>query len=459
MNSDVLAPLNSYQERRRSNYRPKRHKRNTSSQGSSSALLPQPPQPLGPISPSPPESPIDMAELDPRLSWPHDPNSLLTIPTPSSNYNRSDSLLNRIFPPSEVGSIDGRSRFDTESAYSLPSIVSADGGPKPTGDRRNHVHEHIYHPTASAHALHTPWTADVLHPDLDSPTEERRLSAKPSSEFGEPPPLPEKDFNYNPPFKRPGARRFKTSHNSKTRESGASLPSLPEDTQFALAPMPPYPGVMKNDTARSSTLVDSVPASPQSAYFSESHRPLSYNDEYRTTPGVGGTPPLYVYGNTTTLSAHNNSSGHHRAEADRRPTKTPHDGKRPVRKQLKQPPSGSGYTPSIASTRPASAASAALSAMSGPSMAADDPPHQHQRRHQRPAHQEQLQDRPPPPTFSQYLAPPSSGHRREKAMKSRALDEDSDDDDDQLSDSVSVNTFYTAASSQPRSAKPSSRRT
>ncbi|KAF5325855.1 hypothetical protein D9611_000018 [Ephemerocybe angulata] len=380
LDSDVLAPLGAYRDRRKSNYRPKRHKRNTSSQGSSSALLPSPQQ-LEPIAHSPPESTIDMAEIDPRVGLGmhqhHDLNSLLSIPTPQSDH-RPDSLLGRIFPPSEV-SLDGRSRADSmaDSAYSLPSIVSQDGAPRPTGDRRLHVHEHTYHPSASAHALHVPWTADVVHhhPGPGSPPHPQVFED--GQDYGMPPPLPEKDLNYVPSFRRsqvaagPSRRESGVSHRHPRggpRESGISLPSLPEDRDFE---MPPHL-IMRNDTARSSTLVD-TPSSPQSAYFSDYR--LSYGDSTRPPPSIV-------------------------VQEEKGPPK-------PARKSL--------LPPSAFSSRPISTAK---------------------------------------PSTDFLPIPTSSHHRRERAEKrqSSVSNVNDPDLDDQLSDTLSLSSFYTAVS-QPQSTR------
>ncbi|KAJ2931295.1 hypothetical protein H1R20_g5808, partial [Candolleomyces eurysporus] len=288
IDTDVLPPL-SYQGRRRS-YRPKTHKHS----GSGAALLPR-----RPLDSPPPESSIDVVELAPHGS---DRNDLLSVPT-SSYYNRSDSLLNRIFPPSEVGSFEGRSRVETDSAYSLPHAEGPLGQPRATpsgrlvltssprsstsefgitGDRRQHVHEQVYHPSASTYALHAPWTADILH----HPGSVSHASDI-NNEYGEPPPLPEKDISYVPSFRRPHRRDPAHSRHRTPIDSAASLPSLPEGVQFT-APLPPWL-VSQNDTERSSTLVD-TPTSPQSAYFSDNRS--SYADSQWSSPPTPHAKPI-----------------------------------------------------------------------------------------------------------------------------------------------------------------------
>jgi hypothetical protein len=426
--TDVLAPLDAYRERRRS-YRPKQHRRNRSSQGSASALLSNASPPTSPVSfppplprptlldspmdykprnnifsSSPPESTIDTVELTPRLPLHHDPNSLLSIPTPSSNYGR-DSVLNRIFPPSEVGSIDGRY---TDSAYSLPSISTEVGRPSPTGptgDRRFHVHESIIHPTPSSQGLHQAWSANVHY----RPESLAGTSIQGSEEdYGPPPPLPAKDVNYVPSFVgRPSRRQLVPRQQKKEHprhrppvDSAASLPSLPEDHSFELgAPHPPF-AISRIDTGRSSTLVDSLSA-PQSAHLSE-HDRLSFGDPRGLNPSI-------IYDEAARLK---------RREKDLLPSAS---SSRPesVDSSSPFPPTGSWHRRERAEKRP-------------PTTYYD-------------SGEEQDPGSPTPPAPSRRSQP--QHHLRYPPRSRPPVDSSLSDD---LSDSVSVNTFYTAAS-RPRS--------
>ncbi|KAJ2916305.1 hypothetical protein MD484_g4124, partial [Candolleomyces efflorescens] len=236
--------------------------------------------------------------------------------------NRSDSLLNRIFPPSEVGSFEGRSRVETDSAYSLPHAHAEGtlGQPRATpsgrlvlsssprsstsefgftGDRRQHVHEQVYHPSASTYALHTPWTADILHHPGSAHASQ---ASDINNEYGEPPPLPEKDLNYVPSFRRPHRRDPAHARHRPPVDSAASLPSLPEDVQFT-APLPPWLA-SQNDTERSSTLVD-TPTSPQSAYFSDNRS--SYAESQWSSPPTPHAKP--VRRKPSDISVHPSPSG------------------------------------------------------------------------------------------------------------------------------------------------------
>ncbi|KAG2015794.1 DUF300 domain-containing protein [Coprinopsis cinerea AmutBmut pab1-1] len=231
--NDVLAPLSSYRERRRS-YRPRRQRGD-----SSSALLPQPSPPSPPPHSNPDrrsdgEHHHDMRELGVRQ-----PHEFLSIP---ASNNRSDSLLNRLFPPSEAGSMNDLTR-ETDSGYSmsvgdhhlhqprgLPSTTFTGGRfdsssslEGVTGDKRLQVLENVVHPSRSMAEMHTPWTADIIG-----------LHSQTSLNPDQPPVPPAKDYIPLPP--RRSHRRESAHHLSRDMDTD-SLPSLPEGVQF----IPPQP--------------------------------------------------------------------------------------------------------------------------------------------------------------------------------------------------------------------------
>jgi len=410
---DVLAPLNSNWGRRRSAYRPKRHKHS----GSSSSILPLQPSPLGIANPDPPSPPgsrssVDMVELDPRYG---SDMQLGVLPKgPNNPYNRSDSLFGRIFPPSEIGSMEGRTPRETDSAYSLPSIsTEAPHGMHFEGDRRKHVHEHIHHPSQSAYALHSPWTAEVHQPE--SPI------SPGVSDDGQPPPLPAKDLNYVPTFRRSNpTRRDLPSHkeHASPLDLGASLPSLPEDAQF-LPPRAPF-FASRNDTERSSTLVD-TPTSPQSAYFADGASRSSWTEPQTPHANpVRGLPPDGMLAavppppSSVVIASYEESYARRQAAS---PQDDAYSG------------SGSSVAPVqlLPSKKPKPASL-----------------HKKEKAERRPS---RITVNPPPiylPDPSTFPIPEQRGGRYPPRS---ALDVDGEGADD---DAVSVNTFYTATS-QPRS--------
>ncbi|TFK23673.1 DUF300-domain-containing protein [Coprinopsis marcescibilis] len=255
--SDVLAPLSVYRERRRS-YRPRRQRGD-----SSSALLPQSPQRPN----SRPRSGSEAYTEEMGMAHGGGLDDFLVVPP--SNYNRSDSLLNRIFPPSEAGSLNDLTR-ETDSAYSLsvddhrffPHIPvpsgsnvsnqssSADLRPGlfsigTMGDKRLQVQQNVVHPSRSANAMHAPWTADVI-------TSQTNLN--------EPPPLPEKDY-YPPTSPKRSHRREHAGYRPMEMDY-SSIPSLPDSAHF-VPPLPPVPR-----PARGGNVLQHPPDSPSTDSFS-----------------------------------------------------------------------------------------------------------------------------------------------------------------------------------------------